>query len=187
MAKVNRPRLSLKGDLNVPTTEPIARPAAEPNARSQEKSMEAATEKTAEAPVEQTGLTAKQMAAAEEQNQMRMRALADQQNAPPPPEPVNVIEVAAMGYDALHEAFRKHALDNPVKEYIPPPRTPRQMTALQEELEAGRRAQQRAEAQQAAAKPAPVDLNKEGFTTPAYRPNDMVPDPVTGKLGQSAS
>lgn len=144
--------------------------------------MEAVQEKTPEASPEVTGPTAKELAAAEEQNQLRLRRLAEQADAPPPPEPVHIAEVAARGYDALQEAFAKHNAIKP-KEYVPPPRTERQMTALEEELAAGARAVARAKAQQEASRPAPVDMNKEGFTTPVYRPGDVVPDPTVSAVG----
>lgn len=139
--------------------------------------MEASMDKTAEAPQEAIGPTAKQMAEMEELNQARAVKLAAQQNKRPEEPQVNVIEVASRGYDALQEAFAKHNAKKP-PEYTPPPRTERQMSALEEELAAGARAVERARAQQIAARPAPVDGHKEGFTTPVYRPNDVVPDPT---------
>lgn len=130
-------------------------------------------------------LTAKQMAAAEELNGLRLRQQAEanairaeQATAVEP----TVIELAAQGIEALHEGLRQHANRKP-PEYVPPPRTERQMFALQEELEAGRKAQQRAEAQQASRVVEQVDGNKEGFTTPVYRPANMVPDPIKGGMG----
>lgn len=83
----------------------------------------------------------------------------------------------------LLDALREHAKKSEAVEYVPPPRTARQMSALEEELEAGRRAQAKAEAQQASRPVNPAEPVKEGFTTPVYRPGDAVPDPVTGKLG----
>lgn len=149
-----------------------------------EASQQDQTEPTKEAPEEQIGPTAKEMAAAEEANSLRMRQLAAQAEAPPPEPAVPIADLAARGYDALHEAFKKHN-ENAAKkkEYIPPPRTERQMSALQEELEAGRKTQQKAEAQQRASQPEKVDANKEGFTTPVYRPGDMVPDPTIPAKG----
>lgn len=140
--------------------------------------MEASQEKSEEAQAEQTGPTAKQMAAAEEQNQLRMKQLAAQAEAPPEPEPTSIMEVASRGYDALQEAFAKHNAIKP-KEYVPPPRTERQMSALEEELEAGRRRVAQNEAQQASRPQPKPEPAKEGFTTPVYRPGDMVPDPTS--------
>lgn len=132
-------------------------------------------------------VTAKMMAAAEEQNAARAKAISDAQQKPPEPEQTPMIELAAKGIDALHEALRQHG-NRPVKEYTPPPRTQKQMQALQEELEAGRRARDRAKEQaavaaEARAKAAASDRAKEGFTTPVYRPNDVVPHPLGG-MGQ---
>lgn len=145
--------------------------------------MEAVQEKTPEQPKETPGLTAKQMAAAEEANQARLLKLAQQQEeAAVPKEPAPMItDVVSQGYDALHEQFRRHNEMNKPKEYVPPPRTERQMTALEEELAAGARAVARAEAAKRAQVPK-ADLNKEGFTTPVYRPGSAVPDPVRGGL-----
>lgn len=144
--------------------------------------MEANQEKPPEEALAPTELTAKQMAAAEEVNQLRERKLIEQRNAEADPEQVSIIGLAAQGRDVLLEQLRQHAERNKPKEYVPPPRTERQMSALEEELAAGARAVQRNAAQQAARLPPPQDP-KEGFTTPVYRPNDMVPDPMTGKLG----
>jgi hypothetical protein len=148
--------------------------------------MEASQETIPEQAPEPTGPTAKEMAAAEEANLARQKKLIEQQQEDAQPKPfVPVADVAARGYDALHEAFRLHNERNQPKEYVPPPRTERQMSALQEELEAGRRAQQRAEAQQLASRPPKEDLRKEGFTTPVHRPDNMVPDPMTVGTGMA--
>lgn len=150
--------------------------------------MDATQEAAPEAAKEvetQAGPTAKEMAAIEELNSARIKAQIEREQAiaeGAARETPTLIEVAAQGMDALHEALRQRSQEAPPP-YVPPPRTERQMSQLQEELEAGRRAQQRAEAQQASRPVEKADLNKEGFTTPAYRPNNMVPDPVTGKLG----
>jgi hypothetical protein len=143
------------------------------------------TEATQEAP---QGLTAKQMAQMEELNQVRALKIAAQAAEPPPPPAPSITDVVSKGYDALHEQFRLHAERNKPKEYVPPPRTARQMSQLEEELEAGRRAVERAQRQQQAAQEARAaaalaEQAKEGFTTPVYRPGDAVPNPVTGKLG----
>lgn len=135
---------------------------------------------------ETLGPTAKEMAAAEEANVARLRALTEQQQRqaePVAPEPT-IIGLAAQGMDVLHDAIRARSQQPTHPEYVPPPRTPRQMEALQEELEAGRKAQARAEeqqkvAQQARAQQAHAEaIAKEGFTTPVHRPGDMVPDPT---------
>ena len=148
----------------------------------QQQDTQATAETLLPSAPEASGPTAKQLAAAEEANQVRRLKLAQQQEAPPEPAAVPIVDVAARGYDALHEQFRQHnAKQAKKKEYVPPPRTANQMSRLQEELEAGARRVADAEARQAAAKPVvPVDGNKEGFTTPVYRPNDVVPDPISG-------
>jgi hypothetical protein len=181
----NKHRASRAAELSALITAPTSPP---PQEALQEKTMEASQEKAPEmeAPAEQSGPTAKEMAKAEEVNQLRMRALAEQADKPPAEPDVNVIEVAARGYDALQEAFAKHNAKKP-PEYIPPPRTARQMSALEEELEAGRRSQQRAEAQKAAAPANPTDTRKEGFSTPVFRPGDVVPDPTIPAAGGFAA
>lgn len=161
------------------------------------QSIEDMTEEpTAEAPEEKSketqGPTAKQMAAAEEINSARAKLLSERANQDTV-EPVPLADVAARGYEALHEAFRKHnEMMANKKEYVPPPRTDRQMSLLEEELEAGRKAGERARQQQEAsaaarAREAAAQQLKEGFTTPVYRPDDVVPNPLltgTGKAGQ---
>lgn len=138
--------------------------------------MEAVQEKTPEV-IEPT---AKQMAEEEAINAERARKLIELRNnekAQADAPEVTLIEVASRGYDALHEAFARHNETSKPKEYVPPPRTPRQMSVLQEELEAGRQAQARAQAQLDARPPPERDPN-EGFTNPVYRPGTVVPDPT---------
>lgn len=147
-----------------------------------EASQEATAEKSAvertEAPTEVSGPTAKELAAVEEANQARaLKIIAQHQEAPIPPA-ASVREVASKGYDFLQEQFRQHNERSKPKAYVPPPRTQNQMDRLKEELEAGARRVAAAEAQQAAAQPNTTDLRKEGFTTPVFRPNDVVPDPI---------
>lgn len=187
MSNKNKARLSLKGDLNAPTTAPIEQVQAAPSAPIQEKTMEAVQEKTQAEVTELSEPTAKQMAEMEALNAERARKQVELHNAAAErADPVPIADIAARGYDALHEAFRRHNEQNKPKEYVPPPRTERQMTALQEELEAGRRTQARAQAQQDARPPTPPNPN-EGFTTPAYRPGNLVPDPTVAAVGGSAA
>lgn len=143
-----------------------------------------------EAQVEQ-GPTAKEMAAAEEQNALRQKALSEQlqrqMEAAAKPEEPPMVSIAAEGIDALHAAIQARS-NIPKEEYVPPPRTERQMTQLEAELAAGAAAQKRAQAQQdianeARARAAAEERAKEGFTNPVYRPNDMVPDPIKGGMG----
>lgn len=125
-------------------------------------------------------LTAKQLAEAEEANQARARAIINRQQEMLAREQAlatepTIIEVAAQGRDALEAALRQHAAATTVPEYVPPPRTPRQMQQLEAELEAGRKAQERAQ-EQFDNRPAPPDeVAKEGFTVPVHRPGDFVP------------
>lgn len=152
-------------------------------------------EETQAAPNE---LTAKEMAAAEEENvaraykiiQRQQEMLARQIEDDSRP---TMIEAAAGGIDALHEAMRKASEVKPI-EYVPPPRTERQMTALEQELEAGRKAVERNKAQQAIAQEARARAQaeervKEGFMTPVHRPADAVPNPRggIGTFGADAS
>lgn len=149
------------------------------------------TEVTAEtsppSAVEVSGPTAKQLALAEEENAARLVKQAQAQNAEVV-ESVPLVQAMAGGIDGLHEQFRRHNEQAAKKkEYVPPPRTANQMSRLQEELEAGAKAVARAQAQQAARPPQePPVGNKEGFTTPVYRPDNIVPDPMltgSGKAG----
>lgn len=143
----------------------------------------------AETPAALPELTAKEMAAQEEENvaraykiiQRQQEMLARQAEEDSRP---TMIEAAAGGIDSLHEAMRRASEVKPI-EYIPPPRTERQMTALEQELEAGRKAVERNKAQQAIsqearARAAAEERAKEGFTTPVHRPADAVPNPLGG-------
>jgi hypothetical protein len=185
MSKNKYRRASTEGASNAVTTEPTPQPT-------QEKQMEAQTQDTQTPPAtppqsepEAQTQTAKQMALAEEENAARLVKQAQMQNGEVV-ESVPVSAVAAQGYDALQEQFRRHAEHAAKKkEYTPPPRTEKQMTALQEELEAGARAVARAQAQQQARVMEAPDHNKEGFTTPVYRPNDVVPDPLLTGSGRA--
>jgi hypothetical protein len=146
--------------------------------------MEAVQEKTpvasAELSAEPNEPTAKALAQAEETNAARLLALARKQNEEAEAakqEPVNIIGLAAQGREALLEGLRQHAEKSKPVEYIPPPRTPRQMAQLEAELAAGRRVQQKA-AEQLAHRPPPERDRNEGLTTPVHRPGNLVPDPT---------
>ena len=180
MSKNKHRHASTEAASSAPTTELTPQPT-------QEKTMEATqqnTEPTAEtippSAAEPIGPTAKEMAAAEEVNQARLLRQAQMQQEEVVISAVPLADVAARGYDALQEQFKRHnEAVAKKKEYVPPPRTPNQMNRLQEELEAGARAVERAKAQQAARPPQePPVGNKEGFTTPVYRPDNVVPDPM---------
>lgn len=151
---------------------------------SQETTPQEIQEKT---PPEVMEPTAKEMAAAEELNSLRIKQAAESEALKAEranDEPISIIGLAAKGHNELHDAIRSQR-DKPKPTYIPPARTERQMSQLQEELEAGRRTQQRAEEQQRSRPIEKADGNKEGFTTPVHRPNDMVPDPMTTGSGRA--
>lgn len=142
-----------------------------------------------EASTETAGPSLKDQALAEEVNAARMKHASDaQQEDPtaPPPKPqeefVSLGEIASRGYDALHEAYRlQREADKNKPVYVPPPMTERQLSAREEELEAGRRAVARNEVQ-LANRPTPdrnaLEIAAEGQTNPVYRPANLVPDPT---------
>lgn len=150
--------------------------------------------KNAPAPGPKTELTAKAIAAAEEQNAARLVAQKQAEEAraaAQAEEPVSIIGLAAQGREVLLDHLRQHAQRAKKPEYVPPPRTDRQMSQLEEELEAGRRAQAKAQAQLDARPVVKADPVKDGFTTPVYRPGNLVPDPTiaatSGPGGLSAA
>jgi len=155
----------------------------------QDQTAPQSAEPKVEAVQEPTGPTAKEMAAAEEVNAARVKAIIDRQQAEAERgarQEVSIIGLAAQGREVLLEQLRQHAERTKKPEYVPPPRTERQMSVLEAELEAGRRAQQKAAAQ-LASRPVPTKDPNEGFINPVHRPNDVVPDPMTGKMGPIAS
>lgn len=144
-----------------------------------EQQKEASPEVAQPTPEEQH--TARQMAELEAVAAQRARDLLDRQNAmaerAKEEQQVSIIGLAAQGREALLEGMRKHAERAKPPPYVPPPMTERMMTRTQQEMEAGRRVSERAAAQEASRKQPPKDL-KEGFTTPVYRPGNLVPDPT---------
>ncbi len=123
---------------------------------------------------------AAKIAAANEASNLAAEAVGDK--FVEPEEFVSIAGLAAQGREKLLDALRAHA-EKPKPVYVPPPMTERQLSAREQELEAGRNAVARAKAQ-ADARPQPAaDPVKEGFSTKVYRPGQSVPDPVTGKLG----
>jgi len=144
-----------------------------------------------EVPTEQSAPSLKDQAAAEEANAARMKRAVDaQQEDPSAPAPqeqfVSLGELAS--YEQLHAAFEQQR-DAKVKAYVPPPMTERQLSAREEEFEAGRRAVARATAQ-LANRPAPtpnaLELSAAGQNTPVFRPGSLVPDPTIAKQDGSA-
>lgn len=144
--------------------------------------MEVSQEAEKPEPEVQIGPTAKQMAAVEEENAKRMidQIKADQlraEQADYKAEPL--INLATKGRQALEDAMRSQRAKEAAKPaYVPPPMTDRQKTALQEEMEAGRKRVELAEAQKVRAGhptlPPPRD-NNEGLNTPVYRDGEHVP------------
>lgn len=84
--------------------------------------------------------------------------------------------MASKGREYLLERLRQHAETNKPVPYVPPPMSDRMRVKLEEEQAAGRKSTERHEAQ-VASRPVPVKTAAEGFTTPVFRPNDVVPDP----------
>ncbi len=91
------------------------------------------------------------------------------------PEFVSIAGLASQGRDALVDQLRKHMVNSAPKEYEPPKPTERQWSQTEREMEAGRRASERAAAQ-AAMHSQPKPEASDGYTVPAYRPNDHVPN-----------
>jgi hypothetical protein len=160
--------------------------------------MEATTETPPEAPTEQPVAAAPEdsprlLAELEAENAERARRLIQKRNdeaARAAEQPISIMGLAAQGREALAEGMRRHRERTKPIETPPPPMTERQMTATQLEIEAGRRTQARHAAQQAH-RPVPKKDPNEGFTTPVYRPGDVVPDPtlpaISGPGGLSAA
>src|ERR1700735_2028142 len=128
----HRHRASAEAGSNALTTaqtpQPIPEKTMETNPQDTPKQAETPQPSVAEG----SAPTAKQLAAMEEENAARLQKLVAQQQQPPEAPPMALSE-AAKGHDALHEAFRQHNEKAKMrKEYVPPPRTERQMTALQE-------------------------------------------------------
>lgn len=92
-------------------------------------------------------------------------------------ERATVIGAAAQGREYLLQKLRAHA-DKPKEVYVPPPMTERQRTRLEEEMEAGRRAGAKQQAQAAHRPVPPHDPREPGPSTPVHRPGNIVPDPT---------
>lgn len=139
---------------------------------------------------EPTNMNAKALAAAEEQRAVQQIAAANRaaEDAAGQTEDLTetpLVSLAARGRETLLEAMRQHQVKKAHEpEYIPPARTVSQMSRLEEELEAGRRAQVRHEGQvqeqrALAARNAAPDP-REGTSQPVHRPGVMVPNPKGG-------
>ena len=95
-----------------------------------------------------------------------------------------MVSILARGRDALEEAMRQHQQkkhDEPP--YVPPPMSAAQAARLNEEIEAGRRTQQKHQAQveeQRKLRAAQSREPWEGSNTPVHRPGIQVPNPTGG-------
>ena len=87
-----------------------------------------------------------------------------------------LVSVAAKGREYLMQKLREHA-EKPKPVYVPPPMTERMRANIEAEMEAGRRAQAKHEAQQAS-RPVPPKEPWDGSNTPVFRPGTLVPDPT---------
>lgn len=156
--------------------------------RRQEKKMEAPQLNSEDTVVEdqaaiETSTANREAAALEEQLAAERIAQARAMNeaaaeAKPAPAPEETMgSLASKGRDALLERLRAREAEKNVPSYVPPPRTERQLSQLELEMEAGRRAVAKHQAQLAARPNPPANHVKEGFSTPVYRPGDVVPDP----------
>lgn len=91
-----------------------------------------------------------------------------------------LIGAAAKGREYLLQQMRKHSATEAAnkKAYVPPPLTDRQSERTRMEMEAGRRAQAKHQAQFDSRPGATRDPREGGPATPVHRPNDVVPDPT---------
>lgn len=134
-------------------------------------------------PDPQKGPSAKEQAMMEERNAaVRLKqARADEESetvrSTPMSEPEgDLASIASQGMEYLHRKMREHAA-KPKPVYVPPPITEGMAIRIREEQEAGARAVAKHAAQQSA-RPQPVKDQRDGFTNPVYRPDDVVPDPA---------
>lgn len=95
-----------------------------------------------------------------------------------------LISILSKGQDYLHQKMREKMARDQAREenYSPPPRTERQMSVLEEEQAAGRRAAARHQAELDARPPRPHDPT-EGTSMPVHRPGSAVPGPYDGANG----
>lgn len=93
-------------------------------------------------------------------------------------ERITLIGAAAKGRQGLMDAMRAHQKKLSSKPaYVPAPMTERQLSNREKELEAGRAAQAKAQAQWDSRPIAKPDV-RDGSTVPVHRPNNIVPDPI---------
>lgn len=92
-------------------------------------------------------------------------------------ERTTIIGAAAQGREFLLARLRQHS-DKPKEVYVPPPMSARQLEKLELEMAAGKRAVERAEAQNTNRPVPPRDPREPGPSTPVHRPGNIVPDPL---------
>lgn len=129
----------------------------------------------------------KAAAEAEERHAAEMMKRANEQQEEPVavhPQDESLVSIMAQGRDHLLQRMREHAAEAEAKKqgYKPPPMTERQLSALEEEQAAGRRAIERHAALQAS-RPVPPRDPSEGTSTPVHRPGNAVPSPFDGTNG----
>lgn len=92
-----------------------------------------------------------------------------------------IIGAAAKGRENLLNKLREHSAAVAAKAvYVPPPMTENMRSRIDEELEAGRRAQAKHQAQWDSRPIAKPDPREGGPGRPVHRPGDVVPDPTLG-------
>jgi hypothetical protein len=99
-------------------------------------------------------------------------------------ERTTLIGAAAKGRESLLAKLRDHS-QKPKEVYIPPPMTERQLSRREEEMEAGRRAVAKQQAQITHRPVPPHDSREGGPSTPIHRPGNLVPDPGLMTNGSS--
>lgn len=140
-----------------------------------------------DAALEKSGVDLEQKAiqssAAEEERraaQMLSRSNAQQEDPTAPPPDESLVSIMAQGREHLMKRMREHAaqVEAKAQEHKPPPRTERQLSALEEEQLAGKRARERHERELASRPPPPAKEVWDGTNTPVMRPGGNVPDPT---------
>jgi hypothetical protein len=137
-----------------------------------------------DAALEKAGVDVKSEAAAEERRTAELIAKSREMQEEPaeaqPAQDESLVSIMAQGREHLMERMRAHAREAEAKKqaYKPPPLTERQLSALEEEQAAGRRARERHERELANRPPPPAKEKWDGSNTPVFRPDSIVPDPT---------
>lgn len=97
-----------------------------------------------------------------------------------------LIGAAAKGRDTLLAKLREHS-QKPKEVYTPPPMTERQLSRREEEMEAGRKAVEKHQAQIAHRPIPPHDKREGGPSVPLHRPGNLVPDPTVANTSGFAA